>query len=132
MDTFIHEIAGAEKDCEKHQKLLNLQLTDDEWARIKLLLGLLAKAEYAQQSFSSDCGLATHLTLPALESLHKAWHTRSIKAEYIDFWPALEAGINKVAAYYEKTADCDAYIMAMCRPFLYMLLVARLGDAYNL
>jgi hypothetical protein len=75
VDTFVHEIAGTEKDCEKRLKLLNLQLTDDEWARVKLLLGLLAKAEYAQQSFSSDTGPATHLALPALESLHKAWHT---------------------------------------------------------
>ena len=114
---FIHEIAVDEKDREKHQKLLNLQLMDDEWARIKLLLGLLGKAEYAQQSFSSDYGPAIHLALPALESLHKAWHIRSTKPEYIDFWSALEAGVNKITTYYKKTADCDAYIMAM-RTFL--------------
>ena len=87
---------------------------DHEWAHVKMLLGLLAKAEYAQQSFLSDCGPATHLALPALESLHKTWHTRSTKSEYVDFRPALEAGIKKVADYYEKTADSDSYIMAMC------------------
>ena len=112
--TFIHEIAGAEKDWVKHQKLQDLQLTDEEWGRISLLLGLLAKVEYTQQSFASDTGPATHLALPALESLHKAWHTQSMKAEYADFWSALEAGVNKIANYYEKTADSDAYIMAMC------------------
>lgn len=113
VDTFVHEMAGAEKDREKRAKLQDLQLTDEEWTRVSMLLGLLAKAEYAQQSFSSDCGPATHLALPALESLHKAWHTRSTKADYIDFWPALEAGVAKISSYYEKTADSNAYIMAM-------------------
>lgn len=114
VDIFIHQIACAEKERDKRQKLLDLQLTDEEWSRVTMLLGLLAKAEYAQQSFSSDCGPATHLALPALEALHKAWYTRSTKNEYIDFWPALEAGLQKVANYYEKTADSDAYFMAMC------------------
>ena len=68
----------------------------------------------AQQSFSSDCGPATHLALPALEALHKAWYTHSTKQEYIDFWPVLKVGLQKVANYYEKTADSDAYIMVMC------------------
>jgi hypothetical protein len=71
----VHEIAGAEKDRAKRAKLQDLQLMDDEWTRVTMLLGLLAKSEYAQQSFSSDCGPAIHLALPAIESLHKAWHT---------------------------------------------------------
>jgi hypothetical protein len=91
-----------------------------------MLLGLLAKAEYAQQSFSSDCGPATHLVLPALESLHKAWHTRSTKEEYLGFWPALEAGIKKIASYYKKTADSDAYIMAMHMLILYLQVATSL------
>lgn len=107
-------LGHAEKDREKRQKIHDLQLTEAEWDHVSMLLSLLVKAEYAQQSFTSDNGPATHLALPALESLHKAWHTRSNKADYIDFWPALEAGVNKVTSYYEKTADSDAYIMAMC------------------
>jgi hypothetical protein len=74
---------------------------------------LVQVTEYAQQSFSSDCGPATHLALPALEPLHKAWHTRSTKVEYMDFWPALEAGINKIAGYYEKTADSDIVLLQL-------------------
>ncbi|KAF8545776.1 hypothetical protein OG21DRAFT_1491932 [Imleria badia] len=91
----------------------DLQLTDEEWTRVSMLLGLLAKAKYAQQSFSSDCGPATHLALPALEALHKVWHTRTMKVEYAGFRPTLEAGINKITSYYKKTADSNAYIMAM-------------------
>ncbi|KAG8220553.1 hypothetical protein J3R82DRAFT_3286, partial [Butyriboletus roseoflavus] len=99
---------------EKCQKLQDLQLMDAEWDHVLQLLHLLAKAEYTQQSFTSNSGPATHLALPALKSLHKAWYTRSLKAEYLDIWPALEAGVNKVTNYYEKMADSDAYIMVMC------------------
>jgi len=107
-------MASEETQREKCQKLQALQLAEDEWGRVSLLLSLLVKAEYVQQSFSSDCGPATHLVLLALESLHKAWYTQSTKAEYVDFWPALEAGTDKITSYYEKTADSDTYIMAMC------------------
>ena len=54
VDSFIHEIAAAERDRERRQKPMNLQLTDDEWLRICTLLALLGKSEQAQQSFSSD------------------------------------------------------------------------------
>ncbi|KAG8218244.1 hypothetical protein J3R82DRAFT_3844, partial [Butyriboletus roseoflavus] len=73
IDIFVYQIALAKKEQDEHQKLLNLQLTDEEWLHVIMLLRLLTKAEYMQQSFSSDCGPTTHLTLPALEALHKAW-----------------------------------------------------------
>lgn len=113
VDSFVHEIAAAERDRERRQKLMNLQLTDDEWFRICTLLALLGKSEQAQQSFSSDRGPAVHLALPALEALHKAWHSRSLKRDYVDFWEGLEAGVKKIAGYYEKSAESDVYIMAM-------------------
>lgn len=93
-------------------------MTEDEWSRVGTLLALLGKAEYAQQSFSLDCGPAIHLALPGLESLHKAWDTRSTKAEYIEFWPGLEAGVSKIAEYYQKTAGSDVYVLAMRRSIM--------------
>ena len=33
-----------------------------------------------------------------------------MKEEYLGFWPTLEAGIKKIASYYEKTTDSDAYM----------------------
>jgi hypothetical protein len=43
VDSFVHEIAAAKRDHECRQKLMNLQLTDDEWFRIHTLLVLLGK-----------------------------------------------------------------------------------------
>ena len=48
VDSFMHEIASAKKDWEKRVKLQDLQLMDKEWSCVSMLLGLLAKAEYAQ------------------------------------------------------------------------------------
>ena len=107
-------MAISEKDQEKWQKLLNVQLTNEEWAYVGMLLGLLCKLKYAHQSFLSNCGPAAHLTLPVFEALCKAQNTQTTKAENTDFWPAVKAGINKLTEYYEKTTDSDAYIMAMC------------------
>jgi hypothetical protein len=68
----------------------------------------------AQQAFSSDQGSTLHLAIPALETLHKAWSSRSERVKYQYFAPALRAAANKLDEYYEKTTDSPAYIMAMC------------------
>jgi hypothetical protein len=70
-------------------------------------------ADNAQHAFSSDRGTTLHLALPALEALHKAWSTRLTRAKYQDFVPALEAGLEKITEYYERTADSDAYTFVM-------------------
>jgi hypothetical protein len=44
VDRFVLEMASEETQREKCQKLQALQLAEDEWARVYLLLGLLAKA----------------------------------------------------------------------------------------
>ena len=70
-------------------------------------------ADRAQQAFSSDAGPSLHLALPALEALHKAWSARLCKDKYLPFTMALQAAIDKITEYYEKTADLDVFILAM-------------------
>ncbi|KAG1795015.1 uncharacterized protein HD556DRAFT_1307627 [Suillus plorans] len=73
----------------------------------------LQYAELSQQSFSSEQGPMLHLALPALESLHSAWLSRSGRIKYLDFAEGLDAGIEKIAKYYEKSSSSDAHIMVM-------------------
>jgi rubrerythrin len=54
-----------------------------------------------------------HLALPALEALHKAWTSRMERTKYSHFAEALEAGVDKIVEYYEKTADSDAHVFAL-------------------
>ena len=69
----------------------------------------------AQHSFSTDQGPMLHAALPALEALHKAWSAHKLVAKYSNFYDGLEVGLDKVAEYYDCTADSDAHIIAMCR-----------------
>ena len=113
--TFIHEMVIAEKDLDQQIWLLELQLSDAEWGQVRTLLALLGKSEKAQQSFSSDSGPAIHLALPALEALHMAWDSRTTKPEYSDFWPVLEAGVNKINYYYDQMSINELYTIGMCK-----------------
>jgi hypothetical protein len=74
---------------------------------------LLQHADRAQQAFSSDTSPSLHLALPALEALRKAWSTRRDKIKYSDFTHPLTQAINKITEYYEKSAESDAFILAM-------------------
>ncbi|KAF8336664.1 ribonuclease H-like domain-containing protein [Amanita rubescens] len=113
VDYFVRRLGLQEKDSNKAQKLLTMQLSLTEWDRVRRLLSLLGHAEKAQQAFSSDQGPTLHLALPALEALHKAWSTRFSRTQYADFQDGLNAGIDKIIDYYDRSADSDAYIMAM-------------------
>jgi hypothetical protein len=52
--------------------------------------------------------------IPAIETLHAAWASRAEKNKYRSFKDALNAATAKLNSYYEKTADSDAHILAMC------------------
>ena len=51
--------------------------------------------------------------LPTLEALHKAWSSWHDHVKYQAFVDALDAGLAKVAEYYDRTADSNAYNFAM-------------------
>jgi hypothetical protein len=111
--------------------LRKLKLSDEEWERVNLFLGLLSvsllnlncvishskhwhqHADNAQQSFSAEGVSTLHLAIPALEALHKAWLSRASRPKYAPFARALYAACDKIDKYHKKTADSPAYIMAM-------------------
>ncbi|OJT04203.1 hypothetical protein TRAPUB_5111 [Trametes pubescens] len=110
---FVYEIGSHERDRERRQKLLDLQLSEEEWDRVKTCLDLLGHADKAQQAFSAEEGPTLHHGLPALEALHKSWTARLDKPKYTEFRTAIRAGLDKVEEYNQKTADSDVYTFAM-------------------
>ena len=48
-----------------------------------------------------------------LHTLHKAWAKHAAHAKYINFVPALNAGLAKIEEYYDQTTQSDAYTFAM-------------------
>ncbi|KAG2746659.1 hypothetical protein P692DRAFT_20738522, partial [Suillus brevipes Sb2] len=113
VDTFIYELGKKEMNLTKRAKIDALKLESDEWDRVKLFVNLLAHADNAQQAFSSDTGPALYFALPALEGLHKAWTSCSNSPKYARFHAALTAATDKIHEYYEKSAECNAYIVSM-------------------
>ncbi|KAG6852135.1 hypothetical protein C0991_002699 [Blastosporella zonata] len=113
VEPFLHYIAGDEKDRKRRQKLSDLIPTKKEWIRVSLFLKLLTRAENAQQAFSTDQGPTLHLAIPALEALHAAWSKCRNQSKYSDFFPALDAAIEKVSEYYNKTSESEVYTFSM-------------------
>lgn len=54
-----------------------------------------------------------HSVIPALEALHRGWTKLSNKPSRLEFKPALDAGLAKIAEYYDKVTDSDTYIFCM-------------------
>lgn len=96
LDEFIYEIGRQEPDLKERAKIDALKFTKEEWQRVKLLIELLELPDFAQQAFSSE-GVPTLQTgLPALEALHKARSSRSMRPKYSHFLPALQAAAAKL------------------------------------
>ena len=128
-------MARDEPDRAKRAKLDALQLSDEEWERVKLFLSLLKvrsvhesvisslinsillgqhqHADAAQQAFSSENGPSLHLALPALEALHNAWSSRAQKDKYYHFEIPLDSAVETIAKYYDKTSTSDAFVLSM-------------------
>ncbi|PSR76351.1 hypothetical protein PHLCEN_2v1847 [Hermanssonia centrifuga] len=111
--TFAYKIALQEKDITKRRKLDALTLSADEWERVELFIQLLAHADDKQQCFSSESQPCLQYAIPALEGLHKAWSAHVERVKYAHFADTLQAGIDKIAEYYDKTGDSDAYIICI-------------------
>lgn len=75
---------------------------------------VLQYANVAQQTFASDKGSTLYLTIPALETLHKAQDAWSRRPKYAQFSTALSVAAAKLNKYYKKTTASPAYIMAIC------------------
>ncbi|KIK75912.1 hypothetical protein PAXRUDRAFT_171268, partial [Paxillus rubicundulus Ve08.2h10] len=90
-----------------------LMLTEGEWKRVKLFASLVTHADDARQSFSSDKGCTLQHALTALEALHKAWTIHPDYERYIELSNGLDAATDKLAEYYNCTADSDAYTLSI-------------------
>ncbi|KAF5337979.1 hypothetical protein D9758_014306 [Tetrapyrgos nigripes] len=113
VDVFLYELSREEKDVTKRRKIDGLALSNDEWIQVNTLIDLLTHADSAQQAFSSEHEPTLHNAIPALERLHIAWEKRKSKTKYTKFTDALNAGVDKLGNYYNKTSDSDAYVFSM-------------------
>ena len=70
-------------------------------------------SDHAQQTFSSENEPSLHVAIPVLEALHHAWSIRIKREKYEQFMDAIQAGLDKLNEYYERTENSMAYIISM-------------------
>ncbi|KAG6863920.1 hypothetical protein C0991_002006, partial [Blastosporella zonata] len=93
-----------------HEPDVNLTEHDE----VGLIRAILVKhANDAQHEFSAEQHPTLQNSLIALESLHSAWDARMKKSAYSRYTSALEAGVEKLATYYDHTLTLHAYTLAM-------------------
>ena len=150
VNKFTRRIADQEDDVQRCAKLRELRVSADEWEELETLLAILLVrtssptlpiihsiltkvflqvSDTAQQSFSSDTQPALHRALPALEMLHASWTKCLDMPEFDRFTTALEAGLNTIEQYYNKTSVSDIYTMSMREyicPFVICILFLTL------
>ncbi|KAG6913491.1 hypothetical protein DXG01_006460 [Tephrocybe rancida] len=107
------EIQHEEPNYEKCNKLDALMLSKAEWEQVRKFMKVLDLPDCAQQAFSAENAPTLHNGIPALEALHAAWSALKDRTRYAEFWEALTTRLEKIEAYYEKTADSHAYTVAM-------------------
>jgi hypothetical protein len=71
------------------------------------------------------------LALPALEALHKAWTSRANKTKYYVFESALDAAVDKISEYYDKTSTSDAFILSMRELLTFTLTFSHRALRYS-
>ncbi|KAF8810030.1 hypothetical protein BYT27DRAFT_7092899, partial [Phlegmacium glaucopus] len=115
VDTFVYEMGclAGEESLEKCRKIDSLHLSTAEWGHVQTFTNLLATAEKAQQAFSSSTVPMLCNAVPALEKLYTTWEKQQEQPEAAPFQDAIDAAMEKINQYYEKTAESDAHIMAM-------------------
>jgi len=83
------------------------------WLGLLFFTKSLQHADRAQQAFSAAARPSLHRALPAIETMYAQWDKASSKPRYHSFIPALQAGMEKLDEYYQRTATSDAHIIAM-------------------
>ncbi|RPD68498.1 hypothetical protein L226DRAFT_437042, partial [Lentinus tigrinus ALCF2SS1-7] len=86
------------------------QLTDADWAKIKLCTEILADANRYHQICSSTRMPTLWQVIPAMEALSSRWEKKAEDPKYALFHDAIRAALEKLLKYYKQLDKADAYI----------------------
>ncbi|KAK1216360.1 hypothetical protein PQX77_020974 [Marasmius sp. AFHP31] len=113
VDWFLRGLLLDETNESKASKLRALQMTDQDWQNVLMLLRLLQITNKAQQAFSSDTYPTLHCAIPALEQMYSDWSKWRDSEKYAHFRGALTAALGVIKKYYNLTTNSGVYIIQM-------------------
>ena len=67
----------------------------------------------AQQTFSCVADPAVYHTLPVLKYLQEQWTSMANATRFTSIAPAIQAGLDNLNKWYNKTEHTDAHIMCL-------------------
>ncbi|KAF8209893.1 hypothetical protein K438DRAFT_1753508 [Mycena galopus ATCC 62051] len=108
VDGWVKEAIWKEKSVEKKAKIEAMMLDSDDWTYVP---------NDVQQMGSAEKYPCLHLVIPALEQVHHRWKKLRDRPEYSKLHDAIQAGMDSIETYYDRTSECDAYLMAMGESF---------------
>lgn len=82
---------------------------------LHLTLTSFQDANKIQQYFSSDKAPTLWRVIPAVEDLISAWTKKAADPKYADYWPGLQAGIEKIKKYRPPLDKKKAYPLALSK-----------------
>lgn len=66
--------------------------------------------------------------IPLYEEIIHKWKEYGSDVDMQVLWTAIEAGVDSLEKYYNKTENSPAHIVAMCTKFYYYVIVAKVAD----
>ena len=70
-------------------------------------------ADNVQQVCSAEAYPCLHLVIPALEQMHRRWTKLINDEQFSEFKEPIQAALDSIRDYYDRTSSCDAYTWAM-------------------
>ncbi|KZP32734.1 hypothetical protein FIBSPDRAFT_722512, partial [Athelia psychrophila] len=98
-------------------KYSSYRLSDDEWDLLRLIQIVLKIRNHSHDIIlpaANSYYPTVWRVLPLFEGFIAKWRELSLLPEFRDLWPALEAGIESLEKYYNKTDASPVYIVSMC------------------
>ncbi|KAJ7572574.1 ribonuclease H-like domain-containing protein, partial [Mycena floridula] len=96
---------------EDFAELRSYMLDDDEWDDLELYRRILSVPHAFQQKLSAEKTPTLCNALPAYEAMVKVW--KEMQDEIPQIAPVIEAGLEKLESYIDRTELTNAYVLAM-------------------
>jgi hypothetical protein len=98
----------------KQPKYRSYKFEEAEWATLALIKKVLQVAADIQEEFSAEYYPTVWRILPLYEQFLSRWRQYALDLDMIEFWPALEAAIESVEKYYNKSDNSPVNIVSLC------------------
>jgi hypothetical protein len=105
------EVPNVDKNQPKYS---SYKFTEAEWELLALIEKVLKVAADIQEDFAAEYYPTVWRILPLYEQFIAKWQQYASDPDFVTFWPAIEAAIDSLEKYYNKSDNSPVHIVSMC------------------